>query len=66
MKNPVLSEEVAKTLYTCIVCSKKIREIYGRWGDVGGTCNRACEKLQEQKPKDFGENNHATLPKKSN
>lgn len=35
----------------CCVCGKAVvHGYYGRWGS-GGTCSRACEKIQEEKKK---------------
>lgn len=35
----------------CCVCQKKVTGgFYGRWGD-GGTCQKACETIQEAKPR---------------
>lgn len=54
--NPVLKEELGAMLYTCIVCGNKTEGApYGRWGEVGGTCQKSCEAIQEAKPRDFGE-----------
>lgn len=53
--NPVLSEEVGAKLFTCMVCGKNVTQVYGRWNEVGGTCSKKCETVQEQKPRDFGE-----------
>lgn len=51
MKNPVLSEKDAKKLlYRCMLCDKPIEGFYGRW-ELGGTCSKVCEAIQEAKPK---------------
>jgi len=52
LNNPVIKEELAKQLYTCIVCGNKTEGApYGRWGEVGGTCKKSCEEIQEAKEK---------------
>lgn len=62
--NPVLSEaHVKQLLYKCCVCDKAVEGFYGRWGS-GGTCSRACERIEEAKPRyepPKGEG-HATVP----
>lgn len=61
ISNPVIPEELAKKLYHCVVCQKQISEVYGVWNEVGGgTCSRNCERIQEDKPKDFREPNGKT------
>lgn len=57
LSNPVIEEKVAKAMYHCVICNKQIREIYGVWGEVGGTCSRACESIKESQPREFGEPN---------
>jgi len=48
-------KEVTLIFNPCINCGKVIVQgYYGRYGD-GGTCSKACETIQAQKPKDFGE-----------
>ncbi len=47
--NDLATDRPQKT-YTCLVCGKLFEEIYGRWAD-GGTCRKACEQIQEAKPR---------------
>lgn len=48
-------EEPTLTFEPCCLCGNPIKQgYYGRYGN-GGTCSKACEKVMELKPKDFGE-----------
>lgn len=54
-RKKVETQEIVLQFQPCINCGKKIVEgYYGRYGD-GGTCSKACETVQSQKPLDFGE-----------
>lgn len=52
MKNPVIKEE--QRFYLCCICHKRTTEIYGRWGEIGGTCSKKCEEEKESQPKLHG------------
>ena len=45
------TQEISLEFKPCIVCGGPITTGYfGRWGNTG-TCNKKCEKEQEDKPK---------------
>jgi hypothetical protein len=51
LRNPVIPEETAKKLtYKCMVCQKAVEGFYGQH-EGGGTCSRACERKQMEKPR---------------
>lgn len=46
-------EDIGLPLKPCLICNK-MTQGYGVWL-IGNTCSRACESVQEAKPRNFGE-----------
>lgn len=60
-KGKPAEKEVTLSFTPCLVCGKQIVEgFYARYAN-GGVCSKACNAIQSEKPKDFGERDEKTL-----